>query len=69
MMEFNKEYEQLKILSNELDDENITLDDAIAKYEEACKIIEKCTDELVKAKGKITVLRDSIEKKIEENLE
>ena len=68
-MEFDKEYEKLKELSKQLDSEDISLDESIRKYEEACIIIEKCLKELTEAKGKVTVLRDKIENMIEENLE
>ena len=51
-MEFSKEFEKLKQISNDIDDENLSLDKSIEKYEEACKIIENCVTELSKAKGK-----------------
>lgn len=68
-MEFDKEFDKLKKISQELEGDSITLDESVAKYTEACKIIESCVGELAKVKGNVTVLRNKIEDMIEENLE
>ena len=68
-MDFDKDFEKIKKISNELEDENITVDESMKKYIEACELIEKCVKELTEAKGKVTVLREKIENIIEENFE
>lgn len=68
-MEFDKEFEKLKDISKDLDREDLSLDESIKKYTEACAIIESCVDELKNAKGKVLVLREKIENMIEENFE
>ncbi len=64
----DKNLEKLKVLSKELEDENISLDESYKKYTEACGIIEESIKELEETKGKVTVLRNKIEEMIEENL-
>ncbi|MBQ4557942.1 MAG: exodeoxyribonuclease VII small subunit [Clostridia bacterium] len=68
-MELNKELEKIDALTKQLEDENISLDDSIKKYSEACELIEACVKELSTVKGKVTVLRDKIENMIEETLD
>ena len=68
-MEFDKEFEKLKEISKELDQENLSLDESMKKYTEACGIIEACVEELKNAKGKVLVLREKIENMIEENFD
>ena len=68
-MEFDKEFEKLKEISKELDQENLSLDESMKKYTEACDIIEACVEELKNAKGKVLVLREKIENMIEENFD
>ena len=68
-MEFDKEFDKLKKISQELESEDISLDDSVTKYNQACEIIVKCVEELSKVKGNVTVLRNKIENMIEENLE
>ena len=69
MMELDKELNKLNQLSQELDRDDISIDDAVVKYTESCKIIESCVKELSETKGKVTILRDKIENMIEENLD
>ena len=68
-MELDKDFELLKKLSSELEDENISLDDSVKKYTEACVIIENCVKELTTIKGTVTVMRNKIDEMIEENLD
>ncbi len=68
-MELDKEFNKLKELSIEMERDDITLDDSVKKYYEACDIIEKCVKELSEVKGKVTVLRSKIDNMIEENFD
>ena len=68
-MELDKEFDKLNKLSQELSADSISVDDAVAKYTESCKIIEDCVKMLTETKGKVTILRDKIENMIEENLD
>ncbi len=68
-MELDKDFELLKKLSSELEDENISLDDSVKKYTEACGIIENCVKELTTIKGTVIVMRNKIDEMIEENLD
>ena len=68
-MELDKELAKLQALTKDLESENISLDESLSKYKEACAIIEACVNEISTAKGSVTVLRDKIENMIEENLD
>ncbi len=68
-MELNKEFEKLKEISSDMERDDISLDESVKRYYEACDIIEKCVKELSDVKGKVTVLRSKIDEMIEENLD
>jgi len=68
-MELDKQFDTLKKLAEDLENEDISLDDSVKKYTEACEIIEKCVKELTTVKGQVTVMRNKINEIIEENLD
>lgn len=55
-MEFEKSMENLEKIANELENDELSLDDSVKKFEEGMKIAKQCKKMLDEAEKKITVL-------------
>lgn len=56
---FEKALEKLEKIVNELEDGNISLEDALSRYEEGIKLSRHCQEKLAHAEKKIEVLSKS----------
>ena len=66
---FDKDFERLNEISKELENENISLNKGLELYEEGSNIAKNLYKELNEAKGKITVLKQELDKFREEGLD
>ena len=59
-IKFEKAMERLSKIVEELESGDVSLDDAIKKYEEGVKLSKGCQDQLAKAEKKIEILTKSL---------
>lgn len=59
---FEESMEELEKIAKELENENLTLDESIEKFERGMKISKECKETLDKAEKKITILLNDEEK-------
>jgi exodeoxyribonuclease VII small subunit len=64
MMKFEETLEKLELIVGELESGNISLDKAIAKYQEGMLLSKQCLDSLNKAEKKVKVCLKDKEGKI-----
>lgn len=57
-----KDLKRLEEISTILD-KGVSLDEGLKLYEEGCKLAKNCIKELEKAKGKIIMIKNDIQKK------
>ena len=55
-MSFEQKLDELQKISEQLEGENVSLDEAIALFEKGVKLSKDCSDKLKAAKQKIEVL-------------
>lgn len=55
-MKFEKAIEKLEGIIEDLENQNVSLDDSLKKYEEGIKLIRTCTEKLEKARKRVEVL-------------
>lgn len=53
---FENNMERLEKVVSELENENLTLDESVKKFEEGIELSKKCNEILQKAEKKITIL-------------
>lgn len=56
-----KDLKRLEEISALLD-KGVSLDESLKLYEEGCKLAKNCIKELEKAKGKIVIIKEKMEK-------
>ena len=56
-----KDLKRLEEISTLLD-KGVSLDESLKLYEEGCKLAKNCIKELEKAKGKIVMIKEKMEK-------
>ena len=56
-----KDLKRLEEISALLD-KGVSLDESLKLYEEGCKLVKNCIKELEKAKGKIVIIKEKMEK-------
>ena len=66
---FDKDLEKLVEISKELEKEDTTLSKGVELYEEGCKLAQSLFKALDDVKGKITLLKQELDKYKEEGLE
>ena len=66
---FEEMMDSLEKISGELENGNLTLDEAMQKFEEGMKLSKKCSEILDSAEKKIKILINNGEKLIEEDFE
>ncbi len=59
---FEESMEELEKIAKELENENLTLDESIEKFERGMKISKECKETLDNAEKKITILLNDEEK-------
>ncbi len=66
---FDKDLERLNEITNELEKEETTLSKGVELYEEGSKLAKSLYEELLNSKGKITILKQELDKFKEEGLD
>ena len=66
---FDKDLEKLVEISKELEREDTTLSEGVKLYEEGCELAKSLFKELDEVKGKITMLKQELDKYKEEGLD
>lgn len=67
-MKLDEKLEQLKIITEKLDDENVTFDEGILLFENGVSIAKECLTTINEAKGKITQIKQDLESYKEEEI-
>ncbi len=65
-MTYEKAMEQLKLLSEDLESGELTLDESLATYKKAVELIAYCNEKLQSAQKEMTVLVADFEGKMKE---
>ena len=68
-MDFESNLKELQNICTSLEDENISLSDGIKLYENGVNIAKECYEELNSIKGKVTVIKQEMDKFKEELLD
>ncbi len=68
-MTFEQALEKLNKIKDELDSPEISLDRSISLYEESVELTKTCIDILKQTEGKITVIKEEIDKLVEKPLD
>lgn len=58
---FEKQIERIEKITADLESGELSLEDAMKRYEEGVKLIAACGKSLTKAEGKVTKLMDNLE--------
>lgn len=66
---FDKDLARLNEISKELENDEVSLNKGLELYEEGNKLAKSLYEEINKAKGKITVLKQDLDKYREEGLD
>lgn len=66
-LSFEEAMKQLETVAKELENDNLSLDESVTKFEEGVKLSQKCSDLLEDAEKRITILLKDGEKIKEEN--
>ena len=67
-MDFEKSLERLEQIKTMLEQPSLTLDESIKLYEESVELTKTCIDALKETDGKITVIKNEIDKIVEQPL-
>lgn len=67
-MKLDEKLEQLKTITEKLDDENVTFDEGILLFENGVSIAKECLTAINEAKGKIAQIKQDLESYKEEEL-
>lgn len=58
-MTFEQSLKELENISNQLENKDVALEDAIALFEKGIKLSKECSDKLKDAKQKIEIITDA----------
>lgn len=61
-MDFEKKINELQSICNKMEDENLPLSDGLNLYEQGVTIAKECYSELSNIKGKVTVIKQDLDK-------
>lgn len=61
-MDFEKNFQKLKLLVDRLEGENLGIEDSLKLYDEAIKLGKRCIDSLKESKGKLELLNKDLSK-------
>ena len=59
-MDFEKNFQKLKLLVDRLEGENLGIEDSLKLYDEAIKLGKSCIDSLKESKGKLELLNKDL---------
>lgn len=68
-MDFEKGIKDLENICERMEDENLPLNDGVKLYEEGMLLAKECYEELNKIKGKVTIIKQDLDKFKEELLD
>lgn len=68
-MKFEDKMKELQSIADKMEDSNLPMDEAIALYEKGSELAKECFAVLNETKGKITVIKQDLDKYKEENFE
>lgn len=68
-MDFEKSIKDLENICEKMEDENLPLNDGVKLYEDGMNIAKECYVELNKIKGKVTIIKQDLDKFKEELLD
>ncbi|MBR2468222.1 MAG: exodeoxyribonuclease VII small subunit [Clostridia bacterium] len=68
-MNIDEKLKKLQEIAEKLDKNEVTLEESIKLFEEGNEIVKELYSELNKAKGKVTILKQDLDKFKEEGLE
>ncbi len=60
-LSFEKQIERIEKITADLESGELSLEDAMKRYEEGVKLITSCSKSLTKAEGKVTKLIENME--------
>ena len=66
-MSIEKQVQKLEEIANKLESDNIEIDEAMKLFEDVVTIVKNTKKELQDAVGKITVLRQDLDKLVEQD--
>lgn len=66
-MSIEKQVQKLEEIANKLESDNIEIDEAMKLFEDGVTIVKNTKKELQDAVGKITVLRQDLDKLVEQD--
>ena len=61
-MDFENKINELQSICNKMEDENLPLNDGLKLYEQGVTIAKECYSELSNIKGKVTVIKQDLDK-------
>lgn len=68
-MDFENKIKELQNICTKMEDENLPLSDGVKLYEDGVAIAKECYEELKGIKGKVTIIKQDLDKFKEELLD
>ena len=68
-MDFESKIKELQSITSKMEESNLSMSEGVKLYEQGCALAKECYDELNNVKGRITVIKQDLEKYREENLD
>lgn len=65
-MNFEEKINKLQSICSKMEDENLGLDEGLKLYEEGANLAKECLSDLNSVKGKVTVIKQDLDKYREE---
>ena len=68
-MDFENKIKELQCITEKMEESNLTMSEGVKLYEQGVILAKECYEELNNVKGRITVIKQDLEKYREENLD
>ena len=68
-MDFEDKIKKLQDITSKMEDSDLSMSEGVKLYEQGCLLAKECYEELNNVKGRITVIKQDLEKYREENLD
>lgn len=68
-MDFESRVKELQNIASKMEDSNLKMADGVKLYEQGVALAKECYEELNEVKGKITVIKQDLDKFKEESLD
>ncbi len=68
-MDFDSKLNELQKIAIQMDNENLSINDGIELYKQGVELAKQCYEELNNIKGKVTVIKQDLDKYKEELLD